>query len=85
MFEDAGFLVRRPITKTTLPLGSWPKDPKQKELGRWAAATLESGFEAYGMALLTRVLGMHVEDVNKLIADCKAEVKSRKIHAYCVM
>lgn len=85
MFEDAGFLVKRPITKTTLPLGSWPKDPKQKELGRWAAATLESGFEAYGMALLTRVLGMDVEDVNKLIADCKAEVKSRKIHAYCVI
>jgi hypothetical protein len=37
---------------------------------------------AYGLSLLTRVLGMKVEDVQSLIVDAKTEVRSRKVHAY---
>jgi hypothetical protein len=65
-----------------LPLGSWPADRKMKEMGAWFARTAQSGFEAFGMALLTRVLELDPDRVTKLFDDCNAEVASRKIHSY---
>ncbi|KAI5805719.1 S-adenosyl-L-methionine-dependent methyltransferase [Geopyxis carbonaria] len=85
MLEAQGFHVTRPVTRTTLPLGTWPKDKLQKELGKWAAVTLETGFEAYGMALLTRVLGMKRDEVAQLIKECQKEVRERSVHCYCIM
>jgi len=65
-----------------LPLGTWPKDKRQKELGRWFWMAAESGFEAFGLALLTRVLGMKTEEIQELIRESKEEVLTRKVHAY---
>lgn len=65
-----------------MPLGTWPADPKLKEIGAFFALTAETGFEAFGLALLTRVLGMELEVVKELIDQSKKEVKSRKVHAY---
>lgn len=65
-----------------LPLGTWPADPKLKEIGAFFMLAAETGFEALGMAYLTRVLGMEVEDVNELLREIKKEMKNRKIHAY---
>lgn len=55
VIREAGFEGLE-VTKRVLPLGSWPKERKEKELGKWAKVSLETGFEAYGMALLTRVM-----------------------------
>ena len=81
---EAGFAnLQEKVFK--LPLGTWPADPKQKELGRWFQLVGESGFEAHGLALLTRVLGMEVAKVKALIDGCRAEMRSRKVHGYATL
>ncbi|KAG0634483.1 S-adenosyl-L-methionine-dependent methyltransferase, partial [Tuber brumale] len=65
-----------------VPLGIWPADKKQKEIGAFLMLTTETAFEAFGMALLTRTLGMEIPEVNELIAAAKRESRSRKIHPY---
>ena len=53
--EEAGF-VNVVEKKFKFPIGTWPKDPRMKELGTWFRAYFEDGMEGYAMALLTRVL-----------------------------
>jgi len=78
---DAGFdKVRHEVMK--LPHGTWPADKKQKEIGAYMLLTTEDAFEAYGMALLTRTLGMKIPEVQELITAAKKESRSRKVHAY---
>jgi len=81
---EAGFKnMREKMFK--IPVGTWPADPKLKELGRWCMLAGESGFEAHGLALLTRVLGMPIGEVKQLISDCIAEIRGKKFHAYGIM
>jgi len=51
-------------------------------MGAWFACSTQSGFSAYGLALLTRVLDIPSAEVEALFVDCHAEVNSRKVHAY---
>lgn len=69
-------------TEMKLPLGTWPSDHKLKEMGAWFALSTQSGFSAYGLALLTRVLNMPSEEVDALFRQCNVEVNSKKVHAY---
>jgi len=84
LVPGAGF-VGYDETILRLPLGPWPKDKKLKEIGKWFQLSADSGFEAYGLALFTRVLGMKLEEFHRLVADCKAEVRGKKVHAYSKM
>lgn len=43
---------------------------------------LETGLEAYGMALFTRELGKSPEEVTQLFENAKAELKAKKFHGY---
>jgi hypothetical protein len=40
------------------PIGSWPKDPYLKELGRYNRLQWEEGIEGWTMMLLTTILGV---------------------------
>jgi len=68
-----------------VPLNPWPADPHQRDIGRWYNLGLTQGLEAMSLAPLTRMLQWSKEDVDKLIAEVKREVCSRKYHAYCNM
>lgn len=65
-----------------IPLGSWPADPKQKEMGRFLLLNAETAYEAVGMSLMTNAMGMPAEEVNAVVAGCLRDSRSRKIHAY---
>ncbi|KAL1969775.1 hypothetical protein VTN77DRAFT_7284 [Rasamsonia byssochlamydoides] len=53
---DAGFVnVRDDIYK--LPIGTWPKDPKLKEIDRFFLAQTFDAVDSFTTALFTRVLG----------------------------
>jgi len=67
-----------------ISLGTWPADKKQKEMGAFLLLTTDNAFEAHGMALLTRTLGMGTPEVEELIAGAKKESRSRKIHSYFI-
>ena len=67
-----------------LSLGTWPADKKQKDMGAFSLLATEDCFEAYGMALLTRALGMDVPEAKELIAGAKKESRSKSVHSYCI-
>ena len=81
LLEDAGFVgIHHEAMK--MPLGTWPVEKKQKQIGACLMLCTEDGFEAIGMAFLTRVLEMPIEEVDELIKAAKKESRSRQIHSY---
>jgi len=78
---DAGFdKVNHEEIK--LPIGTWPADKKQKDIGAFALLAIEHAFEAFGMALFTRTLGMEASEAKELIEGADRESRSKKIHSY---
>jgi len=79
LMRDAGFadVVE---TKIKWPFGVWPKEKRYKELGLWGKAILEPGLEAYGLALMTRVLGMSDKEAREVCDNAKKELGDKKIH-----
>jgi len=78
---DAGF-VDVQLKRYPYPWGPWAKKPELKRIGAVAACIMETGLEAYGMALMTKALGADPAEIRKMAEDTVAEVKSRKVHAY---
>lgn len=63
------------------PFGSWPKDPKLREIGTYqhlATANDLSGTMNY----LGTVLGWAPEEIQVFAANLRREFRSPKIHAY---
>ncbi len=80
--KDAGFVdVQTKVHK--LPLGTWPKDKRLKEIGAWTRLVLmDEGMEAMTMELLTEVMKWSVEEVQVLLAKVRPEVIKSEVHAY---
>lgn len=62
LLEEAGFVDVVEHT-VKVPIGSWPADPKMKEIGRWNLLFLTTGLESMGMYLLMHVLGVSVTNL----------------------
>lgn len=65
-----------------IPLGTWPADPKQKEMGGYLLLNAETAYEAVGLSLMTKTMGMHPDEVSDIVEGCLKESRSRKIHSY---
>ncbi|KAH0611894.1 uncharacterized protein H6S33_009946 [Morchella sextelata] len=65
-----------------LPLGLWAADPKMKEIGAYLLLNAESAYDAFGMALFTRELGMTVEEAREIVTGAEKDSRNKKIHAY---
>jgi hypothetical protein len=57
MITEAGF-VDVVEKKYKVPVGSWPIDPKLKELGQWNMLFCLQGLESWSLYLLSTVLGV---------------------------
>lgn len=76
-FQDVAY------TQKIVPLGTWPKDPALKEIGRWFRVQfLDMALEAYTLALFTRAGNWSNEEVQVLLALVREELKSNKVHVY---
>ncbi|CEI69304.1 unnamed protein product [Fusarium venenatum] len=64
------------------PTNTWPKDPKQKEIGLWALANIERNLESISSFLLRQGLNMSQEEIVVFISQVRAEMRNTKVHAY---
>lgn len=78
---DAGFVEVREH-RVKIPVGTWPKDKKLKEIGAWAHEIVSEGLEAYCMAFFTRVLGMDKKTAKSICIGAKEDLDDKKIHMY---
>lgn len=77
--KDAGF-VDVVHKKFRFPIGTWPKDPKLKEVGMYNLAQSLQGLEAFSLRLLCDVLKWRQEEVLVLTSKVRKELKDMKIH-----
>jgi len=56
--KEAGFTAIKEYP-FKLPLGSWPRDPKMKEIGTFNLMMTDGSLEGFALYLFTRVLGWY--------------------------
>ncbi|CZT00557.1 related to methyltransferase [Rhynchosporium agropyri] len=84
MLQEIGFVdINEQIIK--VPLNPWENDPQLKDIGRWYNLGLTQGLDALTTAPLTRMFGWSKVDVDRLVANVKREICSKKLHVYCNM
>lgn len=85
MLEGAAF-DKIKIAELVCPIGTWPKDPKLKEVGRYFRAQMaDTAVESYSLAMFTRFGGWAPEEVQVLLAHLRSELKSNKMHIYTTL
>lgn len=77
MFYKAAELTRLGQT----PIGAWPKDPKQKEIGAFSQLVLEADIEGYVLYPAT-ALGWKAEEVSVYAAHVRRQIRSPNSHGY---
>jgi SAM-dependent methyltransferase len=74
LVTNAGFEeVKEVVFK--VPVGSWPKDKKLKEIGRFYKVSLEEGLDSITLRLLTHFLGYSPEEAKVLNAHFRTAMK----------
>ncbi|KAL1967037.1 hypothetical protein VTN77DRAFT_3561 [Rasamsonia byssochlamydoides] len=63
-------------------IGTWPKDPKLKELGKWHQVAQEESMGPYSYALFSHVLGWERSEIEELLAMARKELWDPSIHQY---
>lgn len=81
IFEEVGF-VDVEVKMIEIPIGTWAQSKYHKKIGALFHQDMDSGAEAIGMAMLTRVLGMSKEDVGVLVEGARSDMNNRDIHSY---
>ncbi|KAL2809005.1 S-adenosyl-L-methionine-dependent methyltransferase [Aspergillus granulosus] len=83
----SGWLEAAGFTNVTVdiykcPVGSWPKNPRMKEIGRVGKVSLIEAIEPYSLALFTRVLGWSFERAQNYVNQCRQEAMNSSCHIY---
>ncbi|KAK1767606.1 S-adenosyl-L-methionine-dependent methyltransferase [Phialemonium atrogriseum] len=77
--ETAGFAnVKEQRFK--IPVGSWPKDPRLKEIGSFMVYNFAEGVEAFTAVLFKDVLGWSQEEIAVLNAGVRAAARRKDVH-----
>lgn len=83
LLQDAGFTdIQLQVFK--LPSNPWPKSLALKQAGALNTMSGKTGYEAYCLQLLTKMLGMGEEEVVRLCKEAFLAQVDRKagVHAY---
>lgn len=71
------------IHQEICPIGTWPKDRRLKQIGRYFRLQfLDSAIDSYSLALFTRLGGWTPAEVEVLLAYVRNEIKSNQMHVY---
>lgn len=66
--------------KIRVPLGTWPKDKKMKEVGAFNLVQLKEGLEGFSLVLFTRVLGWSLDEVQILLSKVRKDLSDKNVH-----
>jgi len=77
--KEAGF-INFEEKKLKLPIGTWPKDPHYKEIGAIGQEVGNTALEAYGLAIMTRILEWPLDKTMDLIERATKDFHNRKLH-----
>jgi len=74
--KEAGFedVHTKPIVT---PIGSWPAEPRMKEIGQFNKLAAEMGLEGYVLYLMTTVLGWEYEEVQVWLAKVRQGLRNK--------
>ncbi|KAK0639482.1 S-adenosyl-L-methionine-dependent methyltransferase [Cercophora newfieldiana] len=64
----------------SLPIGSWAKEKRLKEVGLLNLAQILDGLEAFSLRCFCQVLGWEREEVLELLEKVRAEMMNRRVH-----
>ncbi|PYI06762.1 TAM domain methyltransferase [Aspergillus sclerotiicarbonarius CBS 121057] len=85
--EVRGYMQRAGFVNVTddiykCPIGTWPKSPRLKEIGRVGKLAVYDSIEPYALALFTRVLGYTYEEARDFVQKVQAELVNSNYHIY---
>jgi uncharacterized UPF0146 family protein len=63
-------------------MGTWPKDRKLKELGRFQLYQMLEAVEPYSLAVFTRILNWTTGETQELMNRVRADLCNPKLHLY---
>lgn len=81
LFRQTGFANVRE-ERNAWPIGTWPKNPREKEKGVWALQNVTDGLEAFSMAIYTKGLGWRPQEVNIWLSSVDMALRDRRSHCY---
>ncbi|KAK8851378.1 S-adenosyl-L-methionine-dependent methyltransferase [Apiospora arundinis] len=61
--------------KFQMPLGTWPTEPRQKQIGDFTRTNSYEGARGIGLKMISG-LGLPLEEIEKIIQDAKHEIKT---------
>ncbi|KAI1492951.1 S-adenosyl-L-methionine-dependent methyltransferase [Biscogniauxia mediterranea] len=79
--EAAGFVDLK-VYELRTPIGSWPANAKEREIGQYAQLALEQDIEGFVVYMWTTVMGWSPDEIHVYAAHLRRELRSRKCHAY---
>ena len=77
--KDAGF-VNVTVVKTAVPVGSWPKDEKLKEMGMLNHIQLSEALKAVSLGTMLNQ-GWTFDDIQAFLVDVRQDLNDRSIHS----
>ncbi|KAF3232363.1 hypothetical protein TWF191_000134 [Orbilia oligospora] len=79
--QKAGFVnIKQQFFK--LPIGAWPKDPVDKEIGAFNLINMVNAAEGFTTAAYTRILGKSIEEAAQAVVDIKRDLQNKDFHMY---
>lgn len=66
------------------PIGTWPFDPKLKEIGLYQLEQMCDAVESFTLAVLTRILGWGYAECEVLVANVRRDFRNKQNHLYSV-
>jgi len=84
LLEEQGY-INLHTRSSRWAIGGWPKDKKEKEIGRWMLENLLKGLEGATLALFTRILGWTKEAVEEFAVGLRKQLKDPNTHIYTVV
>jgi len=81
LLEELGFVDVVEI-RTAVPVGTWAVGKKMKTLGSLMRQDMLNGLQAGSLAVMTKGLGMTIEEVEVDLTNVRREILSNRLHAY---